>query len=64
MIFKDSYYLRTGHFDKIVIENNIPLAWIVKLSQFKGDIYYHFIMYRVLAEVVEVYLLDVKLSFV
>lgn len=42
MIFKDSYYLRTGHFDKIVIENNIPLAWIVKLSKFKGDIYYHF----------------------
>lgn len=30
-----------GAYDKIVLENNIPLAWVIKKSNFKGDYYYH-----------------------
>lgn len=34
LVNKESY-------DKIVLENNIPLAWIIKKSNYKGDYYYH-----------------------
>lgn len=34
--------LKKESFDKIVLENNIPMAWIIKLSKYSGDYYYHF----------------------
>lgn len=37
-----SIYLKKRKFDKIILENNIPLAWIIKLSKYKGKYYYHF----------------------
>ena len=41
-IFKCSTYLKHMKFDKVIFENNIPLAWIIKLSGYQGDYYYHF----------------------
>lgn len=41
-IVKASFVLKKQSFDKIIIENNIPLAWISKLSQYKGELFYHF----------------------
>lgn len=35
-------FLSTHTFDKVVLENNIPLAWIIRLSKYKGKYYYHF----------------------
>lgn len=37
-----SIFLRKQTFDKVVLENNIPLAWIIRLSRYSGDFYYHF----------------------
>ena len=36
-----SVLLRKLNFDKIILENNIPLAWIVRLSKYSGKYYYH-----------------------
>lgn len=36
-----SHFLRQNTFDKVILENNIPLAWIIKLSKYKGQYYYH-----------------------
>lgn len=41
-IFRASRIIRKETFDKVVIENNIPLAWAIKLSKYKGQYYYHF----------------------
>lgn len=40
-IMKCSRLLDETKFDKLILENNIPLAWIIKLSKYKGDFYYH-----------------------
>ena len=47
-IFSLIYYIskairivKTNTYEKIVIENNIPLAWIIKESKYRGDYYYH-----------------------
>lgn len=41
-IFRASRYLKKNKYDKAVIENNVPMAWIIRLSKYKGDYYYHF----------------------
>lgn len=41
-ILKVKSILKWGSYDKVVLENNVPLAWIIKLSKYKGDYYYHF----------------------
>ena len=33
--------LRKDRYDKVVLENNILMAWIIKLSKYKGNYYYH-----------------------
>jgi len=40
-INKSSNILKKEKFDKVVFENNIPLALIIKKSQYKGEYYYH-----------------------
>lgn len=47
-IFSLIYYIskaisivKTNNYEKIVLENNIPLAWIIRKSKYKGDYYYH-----------------------
>lgn len=40
-IWKASGILKRGVFDKVVLQNNIPLAWSMKLSGYKGEYYYH-----------------------
>lgn len=40
-IRKSSGILKTTKYDKVVIENNIPLASIIKKSKYKGEYYYH-----------------------
>lgn len=37
-----SRYLRNKSFDKVVLENNIPIANIIKRSNYQGQYYYHF----------------------
>ncbi len=29
-------------YDKVILENNVPLAWTIRLSKYKGEYYYHF----------------------
>lgn len=41
-ILKCSIHLRKNIYDKVILENNIPIAWIIKLSRYTGDYYYHF----------------------
>lgn len=41
-ILKSSMILKKNSYDKVVLENNIPLAWIIKISKYTGDYYYHF----------------------
>lgn len=41
-ILKASRHLKKYKYDKVILENNIPMAWIIKLSNYKGDYYYHF----------------------
>lgn len=36
-----SKYLKKNQFDKLVLENNIPIAWIIQLSHYSGEYYYH-----------------------
>ena len=35
-------YLRRHNFDKLVLENNVPLIWTIRLSKYTGKFYYHF----------------------
>lgn len=37
-----SHYLKKNKFDKLIIENNVPLIWAIRLSGYKGKYYYHF----------------------
>lgn len=41
-IFFASRKINNSGYDKVVLENNIPLAWIIKLAKYKGEYYYHF----------------------
>lgn len=41
-ILKAKSILKKVSYDKVVLENNVPLAWIIKLSNYNGDYYYHF----------------------
>lgn len=41
-VLKSSQFLKRNSFDKVILENNIPLAWCIKLSQYGGDFFYHF----------------------
>ncbi len=41
-IRQSSKILKKNHFDKVVLENNVPLAWTIKLSKYSGEFYYHF----------------------
>lgn len=41
-IIKASYYLKRNDVDKVIIENNVPMSWIIKFSKYKGDYYFHF----------------------
>ena len=36
-----SKYLKKNQFDKLILENNIPIAWIIQLSHYSGQYYYH-----------------------
>lgn len=40
-IVKSAIHLRNTQYDKVILENNIPLAWIVRLSRYKGTVWYH-----------------------
>lgn len=40
-IRKSSNMLKKSRYDKVVFENNIPLASIIKISKYKGEYYYH-----------------------
>lgn len=40
-IIVSSIVIKKEHYDKIVLENNIPLAWSIRLSRYSGDYYYH-----------------------
>lgn len=40
-IKKSSVLLKKIHYDKVIIENNIPLAWIIRLSKYHGEVWYH-----------------------
>ena len=41
-IFKSSKELKRNYYYKVILENNVPLIYIIKLSKYKGDYYYHF----------------------
>lgn len=41
-IKKSIHILKKNEFDKVVLENNIPLALIIKKSKYKGEYFYHF----------------------
>lgn len=41
-VAKGSLIINKREYDKVVLENNIPMAWIIKLSKYTGDYYYHF----------------------
>lgn len=41
-ISRASKIIKRGQYDKIILENNIPLVWAIKLSKYHGDYYYHF----------------------
>ena len=36
-----SKYLKKNQFDKLILENNIPIAWIIRVSHYSGQYYYH-----------------------
>ena len=40
-IWWTSRFLKREEFDKVVLQNNIPLSWTIKLSGYQGDFYYH-----------------------
>lgn len=35
-------YLKKNHYDKVVLQNNIVLAWIIRLTNYQGEYFYHF----------------------
>ena len=41
-IWKASRIIKKNPYDKLVLENNIPLAWTIKLSRYPGEYFYHF----------------------
>lgn len=41
-IAASSRIIKKQHYDKVVIENNIPMAWAIRLSHYTGEYYYHF----------------------
>jgi hypothetical protein len=41
-ILKAKKILSKANYDKVILENNAPLAWIIKLSKYKGQYFYHF----------------------
>lgn len=41
-VLKSNIILRRNNYDKVVLENNLNLAWIIKLSKYSGEYYYHF----------------------
>lgn len=41
-IINASKIIKNISYNKIVLENNIPLAWTIKLSKYQGEYYYHF----------------------
>ena len=40
-IAKSSFLLKKSRYDKVILENNIPLAWIIRLSKYQGEAWYH-----------------------
>lgn len=40
-IIKAKKIIRQKEYDKVILENNILLAWLIKLSKYKGNYYYH-----------------------
>lgn len=40
-IWKAKKILKKTKYDKVVLQNNIPLIWAIKLSKYKGDYIYH-----------------------
>ena len=41
-IFFSAVFLRKNSFEKVVLENNVPLSLVIRLSRYKGEYYYHF----------------------
>ena len=40
-IWKASGVLKRETYKKVILQNNIPLAWAIKLSRYSGEYYYH-----------------------
>ncbi len=40
-IWKACRLLRKESFGKVILENNIPLSWVIRLSHYSGSFYYH-----------------------
>lgn len=40
-VFKSSVYLKKSNYDKVILENNMVLSWVIKLAKYQGDFYYH-----------------------
>ena len=40
-IWQASRLLKREFFDKVILQNNMPLAWVIKLSNYKGEYFYH-----------------------
>ncbi|MBQ3677067.1 MAG: glycosyltransferase family 4 protein [Bacteroidales bacterium] len=40
-IIKSASFLHKSLYDCVILENNIPLIWIIRLSKYKGNIWYH-----------------------
>ena len=40
-IWQASRVLKRVSYDKVVLQNNMPLAWAIRLSNYKGDFFYH-----------------------
>lgn len=41
-VVKSAILLKKSNTDKVILENNVPLAMIIKLSKYTGKYYYHF----------------------
>lgn len=41
-IFKSASFLKSKEYDNVVLENNIPMAWIIKMAKYEGKYFYHF----------------------
>lgn len=40
-VWKASKLLQQESFDKVVLQNNMPLAWAIRFSNYKGEYFYH-----------------------